>query len=76
MWEVLLGRRGVEVLIGEYLLGIDDRYVDMCFFWIVLMNVVDCCCSYIIIIGVFVFYSIIVNFLSILFFLVNLDELL
>lgn len=38
MREVLLGKRGAEVLTGKYSLGIDDRYVDMCPFWIFEMS--------------------------------------
>lgn len=38
MQEVLLGKRGVEVLTGKYSLGIDDRYVDTSAFWIFEMS--------------------------------------
>lgn len=38
MREVLLGKRGVEVLTGKYSLGIDDRYVDTYAFWIFEMS--------------------------------------
>lgn len=75
MREVLLGRRGAEVLTGEYSLGIDDRYVDTCSLWIVPMNVADRCRSYTITIGVSAPFSTTVNLPSISFPLANPDEL-
>lgn len=75
MRAVLLGKKGAEVLIGEYSLGIDDRYVVACSLWIVQMNVADRCHSYIITINISAPYNTIVYLSSISFPLANPDEL-